>query len=380
MIMKEDRKTFVAYSPMPVNKVTPRCFNTMFKMLRIVGTKYNVVLIAKNKKQLKYYKESIGDSVKNIEYVLFGACTHYENDGKDFYYDSDALQKQMKSKLKSCDVFYMFSSIGMIPKSLLNGSYRDLKAKDKIKVTFHSNVGTIFTVDLARIIINEFKPRFFSQINDYNEPNIDGFFDGYPVTMLGFYDESDKGGYKHSYNVEYDKFTQLPEKLPKTIDFTFGYLMMVASRKYLSDFVQDKIVETDKVKIHCQDKFWRGGKRDDLIPVAEYYEEQARSKFTLAPPATVITEISTERIYDALVRDCFPIFMKITDYRKVFKEDFCKFIDKWLVFDEDKFATINDFIKTLDYDKILADFKKVKSIQDLYNINEDKVLNTFEEK
>jgi hypothetical protein len=50
-----------------------------------------VVLIAKNKKQLKYYKESIGDSVKNIEYVLFGACTHYENDGKDFYYDSDAL-------------------------------------------------------------------------------------------------------------------------------------------------------------------------------------------------------------------------------------------------------------------------------------------------
>jgi len=48
--MKEDRKTFVAYSPMPVNKVTPRCFNTMFKMLRIVGTKYNVVLIAKNKK------------------------------------------------------------------------------------------------------------------------------------------------------------------------------------------------------------------------------------------------------------------------------------------------------------------------------------------
>jgi hypothetical protein len=113
----------------------------------------------------------------------------------------------MKSKLKSCDVFYMFSSIGMIPKSLLNGSYRDLKAKDKIKVTFHSNVGTIFTVDLARTIINEFKPRFFSQINDYNEPNIDGFFDGYPVTMLGFYDESDKGGYKHSYNVEYDKFT-----------------------------------------------------------------------------------------------------------------------------------------------------------------------------
>ena len=380
MIMKEDRKTFVAYSPMPVNKVTPRCFNTMFKMLKIVGTKYNVVLIAKNKKQLKYYKESIGDSVKNIEYVLFDACTHYENDGKDFYYDSNALQKQMKSKLKSCDVFYMFSSIGMIPKSLLNGSYRDLKAKDKIKVTFHSNVGTIFTVDLARTIINEFKPRFFSQINDYNEPNIDGFFDGYPVTMLGFYDESDKGGYKHSYNVEYDKFTQLPEKLPKTIDFTFGYLMMVASRKYLSDFVQDRIVETDKVKVHCQDKFWRSGKRDDLIPVAEYYEEQARSKFTLAPPATVITEISTERIYDALVRDCFPIFMKITDYRKVFKEDFCKFIDKWLVYDEDKYATINDFIKTLDYDKILADFKKVKSIQDLYNINEDKVLNTFEEK
>lgn len=160
--MKEDRKTFVAYSPMPVNKVTPRCFNTLFKMLKIVETKYNVVLIAKNKKQLKYYKESISDSIKNIEYVLFDACTHYENDGKDFYYDSNALQKQMKSKLKSCDVFYMFSSIGMIPKSLLNGSYRDLKTKDKIKVTFHSNVGTIFTVDLARTIINEFKPRFFS--------------------------------------------------------------------------------------------------------------------------------------------------------------------------------------------------------------------------
>ena len=90
--MSENRKTFVAYSPMPVNKVTPRCFNTMFKMLKIVGTKYNVVLIAKNKKQLKYYKESICDSVKGIEYVLFDSCTHYENDGKDFYYDCDALK------------------------------------------------------------------------------------------------------------------------------------------------------------------------------------------------------------------------------------------------------------------------------------------------
>ena len=147
---------------MPVNKVTPRCFNTLFKMLKIVATRYNVVLIAKNKKQLKYYKERIGDSIKNIEYLLFDTCTYYENDGKDFYYDSNALQKQIKSKLPECDVFYMFSSIGMIPKSLLNGSYRDLKAKDKIKVTFHSNVGTIFTVDLARTIIDEFKPRFFS--------------------------------------------------------------------------------------------------------------------------------------------------------------------------------------------------------------------------
>lgn len=198
--------------------------------------------------------------------------------------------------------------------------------------------------------------------------------------MLGFYDESDKGGYKHSYNVEYDKFTQHIEKLPKTLDFTFGYLLNVDKRKYLGEFVQDHIVENDKVKIHCQDKFWRGGKRDDLIPVSEYYEEQARAKFTLAPPATVITEISTERIYDAIVRDCFPIFMKITDYRKVFKEDFCKFIDKWLVYDEDKFATVNDFIKTLDYDKILTDFKKVKSIQELYKIDEDKVISTFEEK
>lgn len=115
-----------------------------------------------------------------------------------------------------------------------------------------------------------------------------------------------------------------------------------------------------------------------MIPVAEYYEEQARAKFTLAPPATVITEISTERIYDAIVRDCFPIFMKITDYRKVFKEDFCKFIDKWLVYDEEKYATVNDFIKTLDYSKILADFKKVKSIQDLYSISEETVLKTFE--
>lgn len=154
---------------------------------------------------------------------------------------------------------------------------------------------------------------------------------------------------------------------------------MVASRQYLSDFVQDRIVETDKVKIHCQDKFWRTGKRDDLIPVAEYYEEQARAKFTLAPPATVITEVSTERIYDALVRDCFPIFMKSTNYRKVFKEDFCEFIDKWLVYDEEKFPTINSFIASLDYNKIMADFKNVKSIQELYSIDENKVLSVFEQ-
>lgn len=75
--MKTTRKTFVAYSPMPVNKVTPRCFNTMFKMLKIVNNKYDITLIAKNKKQLKYYKESIADSIPDIKYVVFDPCTHY---------------------------------------------------------------------------------------------------------------------------------------------------------------------------------------------------------------------------------------------------------------------------------------------------------------
>lgn len=370
------RKTFVAYSSMPVNKVTPRCFLTLFKMLKIVSKKYDIVLIAKNKKQQKYFKENLTDV--NIKHVLFDNVTYYENDKKDFYYDCNALRKQIKDKVPVCDVFYLFSSIGMIPTKLVTNTYRDLTEKDRIKVTFHSNVGYMFSVDLVRCIQEELKPKMFSQINDYNEPNIDKMFNGYPVTMLGFYDESDKGGYAHSYNVEYDKFTQKLDKLDKTLDFTFGYLMMVNSRKYLSDFVQKFIVETDKVKVHCQDKFWKGGKRDDLIPVEEYYHEQQIAKYTLAPPATVIDEVSTERIYDALVRDCIPIFMKQTNYKKVFKKDFCDFIEKNLVFDESKFSSINDFITSLDYSKLVKELKSVKSVNELYNISEDKVLKTFD--
>ena len=373
----EKRKTFVAYSSMPVNKVTPRCFLTLFKMLKIVSKKYDVVLIAKNKKQMKYFKENLVD-LPTVKHVLFDATTYYENDKKDFYYDCNALRKQLRDKLPSCDVFYLFSSIGMIPTKMVTKTYEDLCNKDRIKVTFHSNVGYMFSVDLARSIQEEYKPRMFSQINDYNEPNIDKMFNGYPVTMLGFYDESDKGGYAHSYNVEYDKFTQKLDRLDKTLDFTFGYLIMVNSRKYLSDFVQKFIVEDDKVKIHCQDKFWNGGKRDDLIPVEEYYYEQQIAKYTLAPPATVIDEVSTERIYDALVRDCLPIFMKQTNYKKVFKKDFCDFIESNLVFDETKFKTVNDFIASLDYDKLIKQLKSVKSVNELYNISDDKVLATFD--
>lgn len=88
-----DKQTFVVYSPLPVNKCTPRCFITLAKMLKIVSSKYNIVLIAKHKKQLKYYKESIGDSIKNIEYVLFDSCTYFENDGKDYYYDCNVLRQ-----------------------------------------------------------------------------------------------------------------------------------------------------------------------------------------------------------------------------------------------------------------------------------------------
>ena len=153
---------------------------------------------------------------------------------------------------------------------------------------------------------------------------------------------------------------------------------MVNSRKYLSDFVQKFIVEDDKVKIHCQDKFWNGGKRDDLIPVEEYYYEQQIAKYTLAPPATVIDEVSTERIYDALVHDCLPIVMQQTNYKKVFKKDFCDFIESNLVFDETKFKTVNDFIASLDYDKLIKQLKSVKSVNELYNITDDKVLATFD--
>lgn len=361
---------------MPVNKVTPRCFLTLFKMLKIVDSQYDIVLIAKNKKQQKYFKENLVD-LPNIKHVLLENITYFENDKKDFYYDCNAVKNQLAEKVGKCDIFYIFSSIGMIPTKLVTSFYKDLTTKSRIKVTFHSNVGYIYSVDLVRSIQEVFKPKVFSQINDYNEPNLDKLFNGYPVQMLGFYDEFDKGGYKHSYNVEYDKFTQLPEKLEKTLDFTFGYLMMVNNRKYLSDFVQKYIVENDKVKIHCQDKFWKGGKRDDLIPVAEYYHEQQLAKYTLAPPATAISEVSTERIYDALVRDCLPIFMKCTNFRKVFKDDFCEFIEKNLVFDEDKYSSLNDFIDSLDYEKLIVDFRKVQSIQDLYNIDKSKVLEVF---
>lgn len=148
--MKEDRKTFVAFSPLPLNKTVVRCFITLVRMLKIVSKKYDIVLVAKNKKQLKYYKESIGDDIKNIQYVLFDKCTYtVDNNGKtEVWYDCRKLQKDLKKQIKKCDIFYLFSSIGLIGMNTVKSMLKSLRDKEKLHLTFVSNAGRLFTIDL----------------------------------------------------------------------------------------------------------------------------------------------------------------------------------------------------------------------------------------
>ena len=91
------------------------------------------------------------------------------------------------------------------------------------------------------------------------------------------------------------------------------------------------------------------------------------AKFSLIAPSTNPTELSLYRVYDDLAARCIPLFMKNVQYWKGFDADMIQFIQKHLIYDEETFPSLNDFIATLDYDKLFEEIMNLESMKKICN-------------
>lgn len=63
------------------------------------------------------------------------------------------------------------------------------------------------------------------------------------------------------------------------------------------------------------------------------------------------------RVNEAIRRKCIPLFHPANNIDKVYSKSDCAFIRSHLMFDPNKYSTVNDFVKKLDkeYDDLLAE-------------------------
>ena len=372
-----NRPQCVCYSAMPIAKTTFKLFDSMFVTLDFLSEKYDVTLLSTTKKQCKYFTEHCSNNVKSL---LITGITQGRD--KCTYYDTKAMCKFINENFSNVEILYIFG-FGMIKIKAISKMLDQLNSEDEIKITFNSSTRFYMSADILRSFVKCFPEiNVYDRIIDFWEPDIRTLISGKDITLLAYYD-NDK--YSHIYDIEYQKFhneakafANKDPKPSKDYTFVFGYTAPVATRKALSNFVQDHIVEDDQHLLFAKDKYWRSGERDDFLSSYDYYDKIEHAKFTIVAPATVPTELSYERIYESIIRDCVPLFMKTVDCDKCFEDDFCKFAKSELTYDQDKYTTVNDFIKTLDYDTLISKIKNMKSIKHLYKISKNDVLKVFE--
>ena len=81
-------------------------------------------------------------------------------------------------------------------------------------------------------------------IVDYNEPDIRPVWPDEDIDIVSWYSDA-KNNYKKLSIAEYANFKDGFQDAPKTQEFVFGYALTFKGRRYLSDFVQKNVVESD---------------------------------------------------------------------------------------------------------------------------------------
>jgi len=238
-----------------------------------------------------------------------------------------------------------------------NGLYmKSCKGKETIHIRMAYICKDMYRFIMAKVFLQCAKEKAIYRLFDYWEAIDYTKLCGRPVTLLGLYEDPNfKNGdvkvpIKYCPDIDYYKYVLEQPKLPskKTRLFTFGYNIGSYRPASWNDWCFDKIKDCAKDKMYVYRKHVKGSKIvNNLIPAKEYYSRIAQSMFTFVIPSTLISEVSIIRVNESIKRNCIPLFKDDNNIEKVYSPETCKFIRENLTYDEKKWKTVNDFVKSL---------------------------------
>lgn len=366
-MFKMSKKNLIAYIHAPCTSPNVQGLHMMlFKTLEAFSKKYNIFVLCRNKQTYQFYSEHYLQSQPYIK--LVDVPVNVIGNSYQLGMVESEIDRAVDGKIDK--VFWFFPGLkSVVPEERLREIYSGLcngtLTGTTIKVKSQNDADVVQQAEMLYSVVKH-KPSFIYRVGDYTEPHIENIV-SYPMKLLSFY-PSRKYHHQKIHDTEWFHFSEPLAQKEKLYDFVFGYTVEIPERAYLSDFCMKHVNQNEKVKLFVKDKHYsKYAPIDTQLPTDEYFKLIEQSKFSLIAPSTDATELSLNRVYEDISRRCLPIFMRSVQYWMAFDEELCHFIKENLVYDEDKFPTINAFISTLDYDKLLAQLFEFSQIKTLMN-------------
>lgn len=351
----------LACCPMPYMDIQTELHKAFVYTLGILSKRHKITLLFDQKKKYKKYLDNgwikyLED--KNIKILYVGTILkNYNNETKTFDVDYSFLD----SLESNYDELFIYGSPLCSEKTI--GEYSYKKYDTKVRCTFMSMKSKYNSYIIINSIINKYKINIKHQIIDYLEPKFKNFYENC-ITYANYKDK--EKGYRTMYLFENYLFRKGYILNEKIYELYFGYSVSYFNRKYLSEFIQKKLIENDKFKISCKDKFWGQNGRNDTVNQTEYYDLISKSKFSLLAPSNDINEVSYIRLLECLSRKCIPIILsnvKIERCLNNFKDILEFYKSNNLIYNINEKITINEFIKNLDYNKLINDLCNLNTLK-----------------
>lgn len=377
------KPNLIAYTHAPATSPGVQGLHIMlFKALEAFSREYNVFVLCRNRETYEFYQQRFLPTQPEINLIpvpdnlkLKDSDLPFDQNLYEFGLMEDTIDKAVEGRIDK--VFWFWPGMKIVtPESRIKEVYDGLSdGRFQHRTIAVNDVIDGSVVQQAEMLYSviKYKPRFIYRVGDYTEPHIEKLIN-YPMKLVSYYPNT-KLGHQKIHDAEWFHFSDFPVPAEKIYDFIFGYTVEIPERAYLSDFCFEHIKQNDKVKLYVKDKhFSKHSPINTQLKSDEYFDKLRYAKFSLIAPSTDFTELSLNRVYEDLVRRCVPIFMRTVQYWMAFDDEINHFIKENLVYNEDIYPTLNEFIETLDYEKLLSqffEFDQIKKLQDrgwLYNM------------
>ena len=360
-----NKPKLVAYTHAPISPGIQGLHIMLFRLLEVLKQEHDVFVLCRSQECYDFYQQRFASQYPDIH--VLPVPKNHDRTKYTFGVLEDMLDYEV-GKVDKALWFWPGMKIAT-PEALLKDVYDGLcQGKYNEKTVDFEKEADIPVVQQAEMLYSVIKhsPKFIYRVGDYTEPHIHEITN-YPMKLLSYYPNKELGHTK-IHDSELLHFIDPIPEAEKLYDFVFGYTVEIPERAYLSDFCFGHIHQNDKFKLFVKDKhFSKWAPINTQLSSDEYFDKLRYAKFSLIAPSTDPTELSLNRVYEDMTRRCVPIFMKNVQYWKGFDAEVNEFIKQNLVYDEEKFPVFNDFIATLDYEKLierLLSFDMFKKFRD----------------